>query len=241
MTLVSYDHDFIYLRTRKTAGTSTEMYLQPFCISEGMIVTERNPRQIISKSGIVGRRMTSETPSAFGRARLFVRDQLGLINWLAHMPASKVRSALDPVFWDRATKISSVRNPFSRLVSSFYWSRSVRNMKTDSSKKDIRQFRRKIRNGVFHDDQDIVMIGNTFVPDVLIRQEHLAEDLNALAERLGLDTSRTGLPETKKTKSSDTAVRPPLRAFYDDETADIVRERFAWAFEHGKYSLEVPA
>jgi hypothetical protein len=241
MTLVSFAHDFVYLRTRKTASTSTEMYLQPFCMPPGHEVTEFNPRQIISEFGIVGRRLGNAPVPAWKRFELTARRHLGLRNWTPHMTAQQVRDWLEPAFWNRALKISSVRNPFARVVSEFYWE-----IEKDGAPPEqdaaalIRRFRRRIRKGRFQDDRDIVMIDGHFVPDVLIRQEYIADDLAALVERLGLDPSKTSLPVTKKTKSSEAAARPPLADFYNDETAEILRARYAWAFEHGNYSPEVP-
>ncbi|GKY86151.1 hypothetical protein [Sinisalibacter aestuarii] len=240
MTLVSYAHDFVYLRTRKTAGTSTEMYLQPFCMPAGRPVSERNPRRIRSREGIVGRRATSEKLPFLLRVEIAIRRGLGLVNWGPHMEAETVRDALDADFWQRALKVSSVRNPFTRLVSAHYWNHAVEGKPVAPGEQAIRYCRRMVRRGGFQDDRKIVMIGKAFVPDVLIRQVHLADDLTALAARLGLDTSRTALPVTKKTHSSDAGRRPAIQDFYDDETADIVRRRFAWAFTHGNYSLDVP-
>jgi Sulfotransferase family len=240
MTLVSYAHDFIYLRTRKTASTSTEMYLQPFCMPPGRSVAEYSARQIISKYGIVGRRLTDKKPSPLLRAELRLRQSLGKTNWAPHMRAKAVRDGLDPAFWDRALKISSVRNPFTRAVSAFYWRLETRGEEPGNHDEVIRKFRNMVRKGGVQGDRDIVMIGKTFVPEVLIRQEFLADDLQALAERLSLDTSRTSLPVTKKTRSSDAAKRPSLAEMYDEETADIVRKRFDWVFTHANYPLDVP-
>lgn len=241
MTLVSYAHGFIYLRTRKTASTSTEMYLQPFCMPPERAVIERSPRQIISRYGIVGRRLASAKATPIQNLSLKMRRLLGKTNWSPHMPAATVRAALDREFWDRALKISSVRNPYARLVSAFYWGLAKSGGETDDPQKMIRKFRRMVRRERFADDRDIVMINGAFVPDVLIRMEHLAEDLAAVSERLGLDPTRTHLAVTKKTKSSDAAARPGLHEFYDDETAQIVQQKFNWAFAHGGYSTEVPA
>ncbi|RME15449.1 MAG: hypothetical protein D6801_07390, partial [Alphaproteobacteria bacterium] len=201
---------------------------------------ERNPRPIVSSHGIVGRRLTSEKPSVLFRAELLARRLLGKTNWSPHMPAERVRAALDPDFWNRALKISSVRNPFAREVSEFYWWATKRGADLSDRDSVIEQFRARVRSGLTHNDVGIVFLGKRFVPDVLIHQETLREDLAALAERLGLDTSMTRLPVTKKTASSERSARPSLRELYDDETADIVRKRFKWAFRHGNYSLEVP-
>lgn len=239
MTLVSFDHAFIYLRTSKTASTSTEMYLQPFCTRPGVAVVERSPNPIISRHGIVGRRPVAQPLRVRDWPGALVHRMRGTDVWRPHMRASEVKGLLDPAFWDRATKITSVRNPFTRLVSSFYWGRRAER-EIDDRDALIAAFRATVRNGEFTVNRETVMIGDEFVPDILIRQEHLAADLDSAARRLGLDASRTRLPITKKTRASDPASRPSLRELYDDETTEIVRQRFAWVFEHAGYSPEVP-
>lgn len=239
MTLVSFAHDFIYLRTSKTASTSTEMYLQPFCTAPDRSVTERNPNPIISSYGIVGHRRVSQPIGLLNWPAALLHRVRGTDVWRPHMQASEVKGLLDPAFWGRATKITSVRNPFTRLVSSFYWGRRAEQA-IDDRDELIEAFRATVRNGDFTVNRDVVMIDDVFVPEILIRQEHLAADLENAAGRLGLDISRTHLPMTKKTRASDPESRPSIREFYDDETTDIVRRRFAWVFDHAGYSQELP-
>ena len=157
------------------------------------------------------------------------------------MEASRVRDRLTRGFWNRSLKLTSVRNPFARVVSSFYWQGEVAGKPREALAPEVQvtRFRRMVRNGGFHDDREIVFLDGTFVPELLIRQEHLVDDLASVADRLGLDTANAQLPVTKKTASSNETARPSLPELYDDETAEIVRDRFAWAFEHGGYSRDV--
>lgn len=240
MTLVSYKHNFVYLKTRKTAGTSTEMFLQAYCVPPGKKVTEYQPHPIVSEYGIAGRRRVSETLKWYQKPRHLWQVRNGTHNWYPHMAASKVKAGLDPEFWEQALKISSVRNPFKRMISAYYWSLKQRNGAQTNRDDVIDGFRRKILSRKIQNDHAIVFLDGEFVPDVLIRQEHLADDLNALVDRLGLDPSLAHLPVTKKTNSSSADQRPSTAEFYDEETADIVRDRFSWVFEHANYSLEVP-
>ena len=39
MTLVSHDQRFIFLKTRKTAGSSIESYLMPWCLPPGVTIS----------------------------------------------------------------------------------------------------------------------------------------------------------------------------------------------------------
>jgi hypothetical protein len=241
MTLVSFRHNFIYLRTRKTASSSISMYLQPFCLPAGEPAMELRPLPRVSAEGIVSRSWAPAPNTPLVWLRMGLMHLTGRKIWRTHELARDVRDALDPAFWARALKITSVRNPFTRVVSSFYWhgANKGEDLAALPEARQVRRFRRMVREGRFHDDWDIVSIDGAFVPELLIRQEHLEEDLTALADRLGLDTARTRLPVTKKTAASGGG-RPSYAALYDAATADIVRQRFDWAFTHGGYAREVP-
>lgn len=241
MTLVSYAHNFIYLRTRKTASTSTELYLQAYCVPPGQKVSEFQTHPIVSKYGIAGRRRKERALKWHQKPRHLWHVMNGTNIWCPHMAADTVRAGLARGFWEKALKISSVRNPFKRMISSYYWAEE-RNNRADERSADehIEGFRRKVRNCDFKTDKDIVFLDGEFLPDALIRQEHLAEDLKELGDRLELDPTLATLRVTKKTKSSEANQRPAVSEFYDDETADIVRSSFDWVFKHAGYSPEIP-
>ena len=77
--LVSHKHRFIYLKTRKTGGTSTEMALEPFARGDEAPVTERT-LAVVSDAGIVGSRMEDRQAREEG-------------TWRNHMTAREIRAA----------------------------------------------------------------------------------------------------------------------------------------------------
>ena len=56
MTLVSHKHQFVFLKTRKTAGTSIEMLLEPFCAPPGHVPVERT-EGMVTPHGVIGHRL----------------------------------------------------------------------------------------------------------------------------------------------------------------------------------------
>ena len=69
MVAVSHSHKFIFLKTRKTAGTSIEMLLEPLCTEPNSVVTEERATSI-TRQGIVGRRLIP--PHLSGRGSFVV-------------------------------------------------------------------------------------------------------------------------------------------------------------------------
>jgi hypothetical protein len=110
MVLVSHEKEFIFLKTSKTAGTSVEMVLEPFCAPPNHQPSEKT-RKIVSKHGVVGRRMIpSKKPSWLFRWQN---------RWAHHDPAAVVQRRLGKDRFLRYTKVSVARNPFDRAVSQF--------------------------------------------------------------------------------------------------------------------------
>jgi hypothetical protein len=52
--LISWNKKFIYIKTNKTASTSIEMALQPFCQLDRYSRIEEKTHSIVSDAGIIG-------------------------------------------------------------------------------------------------------------------------------------------------------------------------------------------
>jgi len=216
MVLVSHRREFIFLKTRKTAGTSIELLLEPFCAPPGHVATEVT-YQRVSREGIIGARGTRRR----GLGRYFRPD------WRNHKPAAAVRRDLGERRWRRYAKITSVRDPFDRMVSLFHWMTRV----DPDSEGAIPAFRSFVKEGRWADDRRVVCIDDAFVPEHTVRFEHLRHDLAALGRRLDLTIDLSGLPHAKG--------KPrrllPSAAYYDPASIDVVRTRLAWVFENFDY------
>ena len=101
--LVSHKYKFIYIKSGKTAGTSTEVYLQKACFQT--LVIKEPSEEIVNDDGIVGMR----ADNAKTEARQFYN----------HMTAADIQREI-PELFEKYLKICNVRNPFDILVSR-YW------------------------------------------------------------------------------------------------------------------------
>lgn len=63
---MSHSHEFVFLKTRKTAGTTIELALEPLCRPPGAEAREKTP-QIVTAHGDVGGRLSP--PRTSGRRR----------------------------------------------------------------------------------------------------------------------------------------------------------------------------
>ncbi|WP_112321899.1 sulfotransferase family 2 domain-containing protein [Oceanibium sediminis] len=223
MVLVSHSHEFLFIKTGKTAGTSVEMYLEPFCRPPGARITERT-RQHKSRYGIVGARMTGHG-NALTRA---------LFPWRNHMSAADIRARLGKRRWDRYARITTIRNPFDKALSQYLWKTRSPTPQTPEELADFRAaFLEHLASYRGLADHDTLHIDGSYAATMTIRYEYLQDDLAKVCQTLDLETHGRALPHTKRTR--DTGARP-LAAYYDPRAIDIVRDRYAWIFERFGYA-----
>lgn len=226
--LLSRKYDFIFLKTRKTAGTSVEMLLEPLCTPPGHVVQEVT-EAVVSPSGIVGARLVAPAPTR----RTWYGKRLPV--WRNHMTAKAIRDALGRRTWDRCVKISTVRNPFDRAVSQFHW--NTRREGPRHPAEAVDRFRDWVR-GRWPDDFDVTHLRARYVIDRAIRFERLREDIEALAADLGLPVDLSSLPHAKSLGHARKGIA--VADYYDAESVEIVRRRMRWVFDNHDYP-ETPA
>jgi hypothetical protein len=98
--IVSHTHQFVFIKTRKTAGTSVEVFLSQHCGAED-IVTPINPHVELHRA----------------------RNWEGFYN---HMPAHEVRHRVGSDAWQSYFRFCIERNPWDKTISHFYFNRARR-------------------------------------------------------------------------------------------------------------------
>jgi hypothetical protein len=222
MALVSYKHNFVFIKTHKTASTSAEMFLEPFCAPPGHMVTMTSPPRE-SEYGIIGcRNVPFDTPPY----------------WEGHAGARKIRDGLDPEVWARCLKVSTTRNPFTRAVSKFFYRLTLGLLPTPrSATETVAAFRAFLGSDQYKSDYFRVHIKHDYVIDRMIRYEHLRADLEQLATDLDLPLDRTSLPHARNNQKARADMT--LDQLFDANSAERVREVDRWIFDHCDYSSDV--
>ena len=217
--LISHGKKFIFLKTAKTAGTSVEIYLEPYCRNEGRDPAGATPEHV-SEAGVVGYRGPDPTGSVFYN----------------HAPARIIQEAVGPTIWSSYTKITCIRNPFDKVISYFWFINkrgllaglpSAVNLST-SVDDTISAFRLFVNAGGLPIDAAIFTLDGTPCCDIYIRYEALLPDLEATCARLDIpfEPERLGY-----FKAGNRLKDIPISDYYDISTADRVRSVFANEFE----------
>ena len=121
--IISHRYKFIFLKTRKTAGTSIEIALSRFC-GEKDVITPITPRDEITREELGHRGpqnfrvpLIKHTPK--GWARLLVRRKRDI--YYNHMPAEEIRPLVGTRIWNEYFKFCFERNPWDKAISLYFW------------------------------------------------------------------------------------------------------------------------
>jgi hypothetical protein len=216
--LISRSLRFIYLKTRKTGGTSVEIYLEPYCVDPASHAEVHNRAEAVSEWGIVGSRGSADG------------------TWFNHMPATRIRELIGDELWDAYYKFCVVRNPFDKVVSQFWFALTPQSRET-LEKTDFSLVRHAFNTWTvqmqFPSDQWVYTIKGVPVVDRFIRFERLQADLGEVCRHLAIPWQSERLGRYK----GNYRRRPePFSLYYAQESISRVRRTFAWELDHFGYS-----
>lgn len=229
MVMVSHTHEFIFLKSTKTAGTSIEMMLEPLCGPPRADVPEAT-RARVSRQGIVGRRVLGRSM----HVKLLQKLGFGLVtDWRNHMTAAEIKAALGTEKWKRYRKIASVRDPFDRAVSSFHWQESVMGLPEDEDFATVRaRFTDWVARTRPDSDRDILFLDGAFVGDLVIRFENLADDLQKIYTMFD---PTSGPIRMFHAKDAGRRRKHPVPEYFSEASIATVRKHSGWVFDRFGY------
>lgn len=217
--LISHLKKFIYLKTKKTAGTSVEVFLEPYCLPPETVL-DHTTDTIISDAGVVAAR--GGKPKGYKN----------------HMPAQRVKSLVGGDVWNNYLKICIIRNPYDKVVSYFWMNcegklrQTIRNEGFDAAR-DVFQHWLLVRPEL-PIDRAVYTIGNEICADFVLKYESLEEDHKALCEKLGIDYG----PLVSLKSQSRSFREHDYRDYYSEESAKVVRKGFMKEFQNFGYDPE---
>jgi len=219
--LISHKHKFIFLKTPKTAGTTTEIILSTICGGEDIItpVTKKD-EQLRRNFG--GRKAQNFRPSLWRKIK---GERFYFYN---HIGAADVFAQVNSETWASYTKFCFVRNPWDQVVSGYY-------MKKRSGK--FSNFNDYFQSGSWKKNADetkkICLLDGRAALDSYHRYENLEEELKAIFESVSAP-SPIELPRAKAGYRSDSG---SYRSYYDETTKKIVQDHYSWLQDLAPYEF----
>jgi hypothetical protein len=124
--IISHEHRFIFIKTRKTAGTSIEAYLSAFCGDKDVLTPLRPPVACHDPRNYKGlfnpfRELTH--PGDHGRSAIF-KDFVKRRRFRNHMLGLQIRARVPAEVWENYYKFCVERNPWDKTLSHYHHLRS---------------------------------------------------------------------------------------------------------------------
>lgn len=213
--LISHLYKFIFIKTIKTGGTSTEIYLEQYCVPD---IEESHLRQsVISKEGIIGSRGQND-------------------EYFNHMNAKQIKAKVGDGLFNTYTKIANIRNPFDLLVSHYHFKMTY-DLYAKGRHLTFSEYINETQavENLSENSKKMLFINNELVINAFIRQEYLENDLINLCNKLNLPESNRRLSHYKQSSERKDI---HYSSFYDDSSRKIVEDEFSFYLDRFDYKFE---
>jgi hypothetical protein len=252
MTIIDRNKKFIYLKSHKTAGTSTEVYLiTQTALGSDIYRTSKD----IEKYGFAKKRRDREFAS-FKRALPDPRHSVS--DWILatklkfgskmrvreHMTGDDVLDLVGRDFFDQCSVVTNVRNPWDALVSSYKWQRGGRGGASRPVEYSFPEFLSWSLgvgdNGISIAEEYLFhpyISGRGWMIDRVIFFEDLAHSIDDTLSVFGVDSigfENASIYEKRTRKKED------YRLWYSDIDAYAVEERFSSFLSLFRYDFNSP-
>jgi hypothetical protein len=227
--IISHEHKFIFLKTRKTAGTSVEIALSRFCGEKDVITpissADEGTREKLRHRGPQNFHVDSIEFAPKDWRHLFLKRKKA--RYYNHIPAEEVRSLIGTKVWNEYFKFCFERNPWDKAISLYFWRTRGR-----EPRPTLLEFLRSVNEtrlsnfGIYGIDGDLAV-------DHAGLYEDLDSELERIAALLKLP-EEIKLPRAKGTSRED---KRPYRDIIGQEERSIIERVCAREIAHFGYSF----
>lgn len=193
--IISHKNKFIFIKTKKVAGTSLEVALSKLC----------GDQDVITPNGF---KSDSFSPQNYKKPplELSIKDWGKLLiegawpkKYYNHISAKEIARTVPKSIWGEYFKFTVVRNPYDRMVSSYFW-----RTRNNNNNVTFSEFLREEPQIVAENWRLYTIKRGVWVDD-FVRYENLEEDLARLSRRIGL---RENVYDIMKGFSEKKGIRP---------------------------------
>lgn len=219
--IVSHAHKFIFMKTKKTAGTSVELALGPYCGPDDIITPTDPNEEVDALRGEFKPRNFQRSGAVTWPTRLHERwfrpGKIDRTDFYHHMSAERAKSYLGPAIWNSYYKFTIERNPWDRQISYYSY---LKSFKPSVQRMSFSEFLRSKSGNV--KNSPIYMIDGKLAVDAVLSFETIADDFRSIALRFGLEGA--SLPVSNVTSGK---IKKRYQDFYTPEDRDYVSQLYA--------------
>lgn len=220
--IISHKYKFIFIKTRKTAGSSIQIYLSEVCGEDDIVSTIDRPERPYRPRNYRGLYNPlpelMERRSAEGAAKTLGRF-FTLKKFQSHIKAREVKERIPKEIWDSYYKFTVDRNPWDKVLSHYHFVRK----RYDRYARDI-SFDEYLRTADLpYNYKKYTDLGGSIMVDRVMRYERLNEELGEVFSMLGVPFEGSLGAREKSHYRKD---RRPYQEVYTEEQKNLVGELF---------------
>lgn len=233
--IISHKYKFIFIKTRKTAGTSIELFLSNLCADKDIITPifehgsnlkeyKNKPQnyqeyfnpipEIIKYGNAISSknnhyRLCSSNP---------IKDFLKKRQFYNHIPAFRVRERIPPKIWQDYYKFCFERNPWDKTISHFYF------MNGANEKQSFEEY---ISGNSFPWNYPLYtnpLNNNEIIVDYVAKYENLTAELTRIFDKLNIPFDGELSVRAKGKFRKD---KRPYQEVFSNKHRDLIEEKFS--------------
>ncbi len=217
--IISHKYKFIFIKTRKTAGTSIEVFLSQHCAADDIatpIYPHVEPHVARNYQGLWNPFPEMVYRKAWNINKT-ISDVLNQRKFFNHIPAKVVQARVSREIWRNYYKFCVERNPWDKTLSHYY-TVNVRTQKNLSLDAYFQQRSFCVDHPKYLDEH-----GN-FLVDRVVRYESLSDELGEVFEHLGIPFNGSLGVYAKGNYRKD---KSPYQDVFSTSQVEVIRKAFA--------------
>jgi len=217
--IISHKYKFIFIKTRKTAGTTIVYNLLKFLGNDDIV--SKSDRYSYQNSSYETK--ISKLLSVWNLKEFSKKFQK---NFGPHDSAVKVRKIIGSKIFDNYFKFCVEREPVDKCISYYFMRKNSSTSSIVRKKMTWEQFVKKKR---FPVDTSLYIDNDKLIVDKIIKYENLEQELYSILSNLGLRDFKI-----QNSKNNSTREKDPLVTY---EQKKIIYEKFRSSLKYTNYKI----